>query len=808
MFMNIQRQIRIILPATIFLFLTSQVLLAQTVETAPLEVERPGMLNEQDLMDYSSEDANKIIQTWGIDGMWQNIVDYQANFPGKFCDASKVSCYWLARAQLELGKHSEAVKTYQQVFQMATLDQDEETRRKVLGETRAGLPNGRYVNFLERLLSMKLEKSFRREIVNILYPLWMGQLASALEQGHLKTAGSLLKRLDRMVKGRKDTDAARLLVSGYQKTENPEKEMEWLRRLVEWHGRPDDILNLAYAVQNRGDQVAATEWMQKLPQDNPGRLEFEAEKFSKTALQEYENKKYPESIAGFEAVSERRPLRDYEQLVQAWAYFQMEDYQEAILRFKSIYKVHKDEKSAEGLIYSEMNGGSISSLYAFAKEQGGPIARMLPIAEVENLQQQGYEMDTLALSSEENVFSVNAPQAQIEDQTQGNAYRNGWHSLHLGVGWLEHDGIGAGQYEELVLPHASLAGRFSSGHVLRLAAQKREVETANSGQDLLPYHLAIAASDFSYETRHDDTTWSLSLESDPDAEGWRYRAMLGQALLSDALDDDYVGELMFKNTAAESGWFAGFRRSQVRQSLVAYTGSSLSFSLPSGGLDGFSWGGVLRNTLLLTHYHKFGDGLGAAAEIQISDYEGTNTRDNESLQFYGNLAKVIRENEHSQIDIGMSYLYMGFDNNQNAFHPGVGGYFSPEDFHMLTLEGRWQGYEADNKYSSLILKLGYQTHNTEDIAGMTTDEQLAWALPAETSQTILPGGSANGPSAEFEYQGLYRLGESAWKLGAQFRWRYSDNFEDKGLMIFLQRDFSQFGRNWRRKSVDFDELLY
>jgi len=162
-------------------------------------------------------------------------------------------------------------------------------------------------------------------------------------------------------------------------------------------------------------------------------------------------------------------------------------------------------------------------------------------------------------------------------------------------------------------------------------------------------------------------------------------------------------------------------RRPVTDSVVSYAGTE-------DPVAGEYWGGVMRSGLGAS-FSWDREGTGFYGEGRYSRYSGTNVRDNESIQI--NLGGYFRayEDETSKLTVGVNANYQAYDNNQNYFTFGHGGYFSPQSFLSISFPVRY-AYRKDALEIDGSVTPGYQSYEQDGEALYPTDADAQSALDA------------------------------------------------------------------------------
>lgn len=153
-------------------------------------------------------------------------------------------------------------------------------------------------------------------------------------------------------------------------------------------------------------------------------------------------------------------------------------------------------------------------------------------------------------------------------------------------------------------------------------------------------------------------------------------------------------------------------RKPVTDSVVSYAGTR-------DPVTGERWGQVMRTGGGVgISYDK--DGNGFYAEGRYNQYRGENVRDNNGIEANAGGYLRVLSTSQSKLSVGLNVNYQKYDNSQNYFTYGHGGYFSPQDFLSVSFPVT---YALDT--SSLELKAsvspGYQSYSQDEVPLYPTD---------------------------------------------------------------------------------------
>ncbi|MET0238658.1 MAG: cellulose synthase subunit BcsC-related outer membrane protein [Sphingobium sp.] len=147
-------------------------------------------------------------------------------------------------------------------------------------------------------------------------------------------------------------------------------------------------------------------------------------------------------------------------------------------------------------------------------------------------------------------------------------------------------------------------------------------------------------------------------------------------------------------------------RKPVTDSIIAYAGTT------DPANPGLYWGAVMKSGGGASlSYDK--DGTGIYGDVSYYHYDGTAVLDNESIE--ANVGGYIRawRDENSALSFGFNANFQNYDNNQNFFTYGHGGYFSPQSFVSVNFPIRYVTNRGPLSIDARIAP-GYQSYDQEE----------------------------------------------------------------------------------------------
>jgi tetratricopeptide (TPR) repeat protein len=222
--------------------------------------------------------------------------------------------------------------------------------------------------------------------------------------------------------------------------------------------------------------------------------------------------------------------------------------------------------------------------------------------------------------------------------------------------------------------------------------------------------------------------------------------------------------LGFSNVEAAGGvsWtpaIGGNARAKLKVERRPVTDSVTSYAATVDPVTGKEWGQVMRSTA--------GGGLsydnqatGLYVDLSASRYDGRHVGDNSSWEM--NIGGYIRpyRTRTAEFQVGANLNHQAYDNNQNLFTLGHGGYFSPQQFTSVSLPIKMLLTRASWNFE-LRAAPGYQTYREDATDVFPLDPDLQGTLVSLASldrsiKTRFPARSESGfgmaGSVSAEYQ--------------------------------------------------------
>lgn len=216
---------------------------------------------------------------------------------------------------------------------------------------------------------------------------------------------------------------------------------------------------------------------------------------------------------------------------------------------------------------------------------------------------------------------------------------------------------------------------------------------------------------------------------------------------------------------------AWVERKPVTDSVVSYAGTR-------DPVTGERWGQVMR-TGGGAGFSYDREGNGVYGEVAYNRYRGTNVRNNRGIEAnVGGYLRLIK-GARSQLTGGINANYQTYDNNQNFFTYGQGGYFSPQNFLSIGFPINY-ALETETLDVKANVTPGFQSFSQEETALYPIDPAL---------QARLDALKVANTDVRSRYDSLSRTG-FAISAGGEAYYKVSPNTQVGGNVSFTS--FGQY----------------
>ncbi len=413
---------------------------------------------------------------------------------------------------------------------------------------------------------------------------------------------------------------------------------------------------------------------------------------SRRAVQDYEARQYKSVIETLDKVAEYRSLSRNEQIIRGWSYYYLKDTQSAANIFEKLYRSNPDKASAEGLYAALSRTKDWERLELVAAEVPGPLNEIYMTYDTENYYKSGlylaaYESNEKAYPALENF---NAPSAMLGFEYEQKSGQSGESKLQTNrtpaaqLKLYPADRVElTAQLARLILRSGDLAPNSNVGtppdFEARIEANEESLAAGGDGVQIdepYSYDPTVGFNDL-YEVRA-----RLQYQ-----DWFSPYVEIGSTPLNAELSARLTGRVGAEYRHA-TGYVQGeFFSESIRESILSYVGLQDPYR-------DRQWGRVQETGGTVSVFQGFMENYTFFGKAKYGVITGTNTRQNDHLAFTGSISRLFDYEGFEYITLGPAVSYERYNNNQNFFTYGHGGYFSPEyivqgliEAQFLTSEG-------------------------------------------------------------------------------------------------------------------------
>jgi len=546
----------------------------------------------------------------------------------------------------------------------------------------------------------------------------------------------------------------------------------WFNQALEWSpGMGEAAYGLAFSKFREGDLSSAEAIVNFRGDSYPKMHVLKGDIASRRAVEAYEAKNYPRSRDLMTTASQARPLSRNEQTVLAWDYYYTKDYAKSSELFEKLYRSSPNENTAQGLYASLAKTGNYEKADTIGDAVKGPLKKMYGTSEAKRY----FKADLFVASAGsggEKLYRV------LENYTSP--------SVALGFLYSAKSGSeGEGKLNTSVLP--ILSGRIYPSNKTMLTAQISHI-TLKSG-DLPDFSvigkypapvattvngtttLAVPATKYTYTpTASLNNLWDFSVHFE--YQDWvTWYVTFGITPSGGPLNSKPVGNIgmIWRD---EKGYLKAELYSRaVKESILSYVGMKDPYS-------GKIWGGVTESGGQLSIFRSVAPNWTIFLNGSYGYLDGTDVKENTHLSATAALAYEFKPKNFEYITVGVAASYETYDNNQNHFTYGNGGYFSPEYLAQALLQGQFLTTEGRKWIAAGTLGLGVQS-NTQAASPYFPLNPDGRNFSSQDSNTVIGLIGA---------QGAYMISPQ-WLIGGQVGYAVTADYNEGSIGLFVRYFF-------------------
>ncbi|MFA7343300.1 MAG: cellulose synthase subunit BcsC-related outer membrane protein [Terrimicrobiaceae bacterium] len=546
----------------------------------------------------------------------------------------------------------------------------------------------------------------------------------------------------------------------------------WFNQALEWSpGMGEAAYGLAFSKFREGDLSSAEAIVNFRGDSYPKMRVLKGDIASRRAVEAYEAKNYPRSRDLMMTASQARPLSRNEQTVLAWDYYYTKDYAKASELFEKLYRSSPSENTAQGLYASLAKTGNYEKADTIGDTVKGPLKKMYGTSEAKRY----FKADLFVAAAGaggEKIYRV------LENYTSP--------SLALGFLYSAKSGTeGEGKLNMGVLP--VISGRIYPSNKTMLTAQISHI-TLKSG-DLADFSVvgqypepvtttvngvtttAVPATKYKFTpTTSLNNLWDFSVHFE--YQDWvTWYVTFGITPSGGPLNSKPVGNIgmIYRD---EKGYVkAELYSKAVKESILSYVGMTDPYS-------GKDWGGVTESGGQLSLFRSIAPKWTIFLNGSYGYLDGTNVKTNTHLSGTAALAYEFEAKNFEYITVGVAASYETYDNNQNHFTYGNGGYFSPEYLAQALLQGQFLTSEGKKWIAAGTLGLGVQS-NTQAASPYFPLDPDGRNYSSQDSSTVIGLIAA---------QGAYMISPN-WLIGGQLGYAVTADYNEGSIGLYVRYFF-------------------
>lgn len=213
--------------------------------------------------------------------------------------------------------------------------------------------------------------------------------------------------------------------------------------------------------------------------------------------------------------------------------------------------------------------------------------------------------------------------------------------------------------------------------------------------------------------------------------GRNFRADIGSTPLGFARTNIVGGAEVVPRINEQLRMRLSFDRRAVTESMLSYAG------MPNS-VVGAPWGGVVRTGARLQFEWAPNPRFGTYAGAGYSIYRGDNVQNNSRVDAGIGAYYAVMRQQNQQLTMGLDLRYFGFDKNLGGFTFGQGGYFSPQQQIIASLQAEYIARWGDWSLRT-VGAVGYQNYRAAATPVFPTNSALqAQAVTASFFDNTVP----------------------------------------------------------------------
>lgn len=527
----------------------------------------------------------------------------------------------------------------------------------------------------------------------------------------------------------------------------------WFNQALEWNSQNGDAAyGLALSKFREGDMSSAEAIANYRAGSVPKMKTLQGDILSRRGTEAYEAQNYSESLEYFNKASSSRPLSRNEQIIVAWDLYYLKRYEESSRLFEKLYKAYPDNVSGQGLYASLSKLKAYDRLDALSSDVGGPLKKTYMTYDARRY----YEAGLFIASADSGGAKVYPELKNLNTP-----------SVAAGFGYRQKSGSeGEGQLQAVTIPAIQgqiyPANKFMlSGYLAHLNLDSGNLpngaQFGNVPRTFTPYS-------FDANTSEDDL-WEFAVKLE--YQDWiSWYITLGTTPLNGPLQSRPVGNagLIWRDI---HGYVQGEVYSKsIKESITSWVGSVDPYT-------GQKWGRVTETGINGSFFRSIGEDNTIFLKAGYGSIAGTNVENNTHIYGTAALAHLFKVPGYEYVSVGVAASYESFDNNQNHFTYGNGGYFSPQSLIQGVLQAQFLTLEGRKWLAAGSVAAGVQS-NKQDASPL---------FPLDDDGREFDGQNDSTGVGLVQLQGAYLINPN-WMIGGSFSYAVTADYNEGSIYLW------------------------
>lgn len=546
----------------------------------------------------------------------------------------------------------------------------------------------------------------------------------------------------------------------------------WFNQALEWNSNSGEAAyGLALSKFREGDLSSAEAIANFRVNSYPKMKTLLGDIYSRRGTEAYENKQYDDSLQYFNKAGAMRPLSRNEQIIVAWDLYYTKQYEQSAELFQKLYRNSPDRVAAQGAYAAYSKTKAYDKLDSLSGS-GGPLRDMY------------YTYDAKSYMSA-NLFRAAADSggAKVYPVLQ-NLNKP---SVAAGFGYRTKSGsAGEGQLQVITFPVIQAQVFPANKFMLSAALTHLSLDSGDLPNGAQVGTPPAVYTPYNYQpTTSEDDLWEFNVRLE--YQDWiSWYIQLGTTPINGPLQSRPTGSagLIWRSN---SGYVQGEIYSKsIKESMLSWVGIVDPYT-------GNQWGRVQETGCNLQFFHSVGEDNTIYLKGGYGTIDGTNVEDNTHLYGTAAFAHLLDMPGYEYFTIGFALSYEQFDNNQNHFTYGNGGYFSPQYLLQGIIQAQFLTEEGRRWLAAGSVGAGVQ-NNTQDASPYFPLDDDGQEFDSQESTTGI---------GLIQLQGGYLI-DPNWMIGGSLNYNITADYNEGGIYIWGRYFFDRRKGLLRTDLIGFD----